>query len=166
MMVIKRNHNYRAIDTETKEWVYGSLVGDDYLVTDKLLDNIESDGYIECWLNVVDPNSVCESVHIKDRHKTEMFECDVVAFSLDGKVYDKNHTFLLWYNRECSEMTAISLDGIYFNGFDYGNMKTPTFNYSVFTLMCQDLWGDFKDIKVLGNIIDNPELLGEVDMLC
>ena len=81
-MVIKRNHNYRAIDTETKEWVYGSLVGDDYLVTDKLLDNIESDGYIECWLNVLDPNSVCESVHIKDRHKTEMFECDVVAFLL------------------------------------------------------------------------------------
>lgn len=39
-MVIKRNHNYRAIDTETKEWVYGSLVGDDYLVTDKLLGNI------------------------------------------------------------------------------------------------------------------------------
>lgn len=29
-----------------------------------------------------------------------------------------------------------------------------------------DLWGDFKDIRVLGNIIDNPELLGEVDMLC
>ena len=62
-------------------------------------------------------------------------------------------------------MTAVSLDGIYFNGYDYGNMKNPTFPYSVFSLMCQDHWGDFKDIKVLGNIIDNPELLGEVNML-
>lgn len=165
-MVIKRQHNYRAKDTETKEWVYGSLVGDDYIVTDKNLSNVETDGHIECWLNVVEADSVCESVYIKDRSNKEMFECDVVAFSLDGKTYNKDHTFLLWYNREGCEMTAVGLDGIYFNGYDYGNMKNPTFHYSVFSLMCQDPWGDFKDIKILGNIIDNPELLDEVDILC
>ena len=165
-MMSKRQHNYRAKDTETKEWVYGYLVGDDYIVTDKNLSNIETDGYIECWLNVVEADSVCESVYIKDRSNKEMFECDVVAFSLDGKTYDKDHTFLLWYNREGSEMTAVGLDGIYFNGYDYGNMKNPTFPYSVFSLMCQDPWGDFKDIKILGNIVDNPELLDEVDILC
>ena len=26
--------------------------------------------------------------------------------------------------------------------------------------MMQDPWGDFKEIKVVGNIIDNPELIG------
>ena len=165
-MMSKRQHNYRAKDIETKKWVYGSLVGDDYIVTDKNLSNIETDGYIECWLNVVEADTVCESVYIKDRSNKEMFECDVIAFSLDGKTYDKDHTFLLWYNREGSEMTAVGLDGIYFNGYDYGNMKNPTFSYSVFSLMCQDPWGDFKDIKILGNIIDNPELLDKVDMLC
>ena len=40
------------------------------------------------------------------------------------------------------------------------NGKYPEANYSTFCLMMQDLWGDFKEIKVIGNIIDNPELVG------
>ena len=38
--------------------------------------------------------------------------------------------------------------------------KYPKASYSTFCLMMQDPWGDFKEIKVTGNIIDNPELVG------
>lgn len=31
--------------------------------------------------------------------------------------------------------------------------------YWTFCLMMQDPYGDFKEIKIVGNIVDNPELL-------
>ena len=33
------------------------------------------------------------------------------------------------------------------------------FRYETFCVMMQDPWGDFSDVKVIGNIIDNPELI-------
>ena len=58
-------------------------------------------------------------------------------------------------------MDAIPLDGIEFNGYDYWNSKYPNFTYFDFCFMMQDHWGDFKEIKVIGNIYDNLELLEE-----
>ena len=58
-------------------------------------------------------------------------------------------------------MDAIPLDGIEFNGYDYWNSKYPNFTYFDFYLMMQDPCGDFKEIKVIGNIYDNLELLEE-----
>ena len=60
-----------------------------------------------------------------------------------------------------NEMNAVPLDGIMFDGFDYWNTKYPKFTYSDFCCMLQDPYGDFKEIKVVGNIVDNPELLEE-----
>ena len=107
----------------------------------------------ECYW--VDPETVGQSLEMHDRHKVLAFENDIVEF-IGGA---STHRYLIWWNRECSMMTAVPLDGIYFNGHDYGNMEYPNFNYSTFCLMMQDPWGDFRDIKVIGNIHDNPELL-------
>ena len=38
----------------------------------------------------------------------------------------------------------------------------PSFNYAAFCLMMQDPWGDFSDIKVIGNLFDNYDLIKEV----
>lgn len=56
---------------------------------------------------------------------------------------------------------AVHLDGIDFNGHDYWNGNYPNFHYETFCAMMQDPWGDFSDIKVIGNIFDNPELINE-----
>lgn len=112
---------------------------------------LRSDIGKECWR--VDPETVSQSLEMRDRHKVSVFENDIVEF-----IGASTHRYLIWWNRECSMMTAVPLDGIYFNGQDYGNAKYD-FDYSTFCLMMQDPWGDFRDIKVIGNKFDNPELL-------
>ena len=106
------------------------------------------------WVQV-DPSTVCRCIGSKDRHECLIFENDIVEF--DNCV--RSARYLVWWNREMSMMTAVPLDGIYFNGTDYGNVKYPQFNYDTFCLMLQDPWGDFSDIKVIGNIHDSPELM-------
>ena len=102
----------------------------------------------------VDPETIGQSIEMHDRHNAPIFENDIVEF-----VGGSTHRYLIWWNRESSMMTAVPLDGFYYNGNDYGNGNYPNFNYSTFCLMMQDPWGDFRDIRVIGNIHDNPELL-------
>ena len=103
----------------------------------------------------VDPKTIGQSTEMHDRHNTLVFENDIVEFTGSGST----SRYLIWWNREMSMMTAVPLHGIYFNGHDYGNGDYPSFNYSNFCLMMQDPWGDFSDIRVIGNIYDNQELL-------
>ena len=102
----------------------------------------------------VDPNTVCQCIGWYDSHKTPIFEKDIVEF-----VGASTHRDLIWWCNEMSEMTAIPLEGIEFNGYDYWNGNYPKYTYSDFCFMMQDPWGDFNEIKVVGNIVDNPELL-------
>ena len=113
-------------------------------------NNITLGGFIE-----VDPDTICQCTGWHDSNKTPIFEKDVVEF-----VGVNTHRDLIWWNNEMSEMEAVPVDGIEFNGYDFWNGKYPKANYSTFCLMMQDPWGDFKEIKVVGNIIDNPELVG------
>lgn len=101
------------------------------------------------------PDTVCQCTGWHDSNKTPIFEKDVVEF-----VGPNAHRDLIWWNNEMSQMEAVPVDGIEFNGYDFWNGKYPKANYSTFCLMMQDPWGDFKEIKVTGNIIDNPELVG------
>lgn len=55
---------------------------------------------------------------------------------------------------------AVQLESIYFNGADYSD-GNPQFTYETFCLMLQDPWGDFKDIKVIGNLFDNYDIIKE-----
>ena len=102
----------------------------------------------------VDPDAVCQCTGWCDSNKTPIFEKDVVEF-----VGANTHRDLVWYSNEMMMLDAIPLEGIKFNGHDYWNDKYPKHSYPAFCLMMQDPWGDFKEIKVVGNIVDNPELL-------
>ena len=102
----------------------------------------------------VDPDTVCQCIGWIDSYQTPIFEKDIVEFI--GPSTDR--VLVCWCN-EMNEMNAVPLDGIMFDGFDYWNAKYPKFTYSDFCCMLQDPYGDFKEIKVVGNIVDNPELL-------
>ena len=106
----------------------------------------------------VEPNTVCQCIGWKDSNNTSIFENDIVGF---GSPDSYRHKELVWFCKEMNMLTSVPLDGIEFNGYDYYNSKYPNVEYSTLCLMLQDPYGDFSEIKVLGNIIDNPELLKE-----
>lgn len=105
----------------------------------------------------IDPDTLCEFTGWNDRHKTKIFENDIIEIVSCSKCSYKH---LIWWNREMSMMDAVDLDGIYFNGDDYSD-GNPKFNYSDFCFMMQDPWGDFSDVKVIGNLFDNEEIVKE-----
>ena len=104
----------------------------------------------------VEPNTVCQCIGWKDSNNTLIFENDIVGF---GSPDSYRHKELVWFWKEMNMLTSVPLDGIEFNGYDYWNSKYPNVEYSTLCLMLKDPYGDFSEIKVLGNIIDNPELL-------
>ena len=103
----------------------------------------------------VDPETVGQYTGMNDRHGKRIFENDIVEVC-----GGREERYLIWWVREMSMLTAIPVDEISFNGQDYWNGYYPQFEYSTFCAMMQDPWGDFRDIRVIGNIHDNPELIG------
>lgn len=154
-------HICRAKDINTGEWVYGYYVAASHFGHPEhviIEEDTQYDGCGEFWymdVHEVYPDTVCQCTGWHDSNKTPIFEKDVVGF-----VGPNAHRDLIWWNNEMSQMEAVPVDGIEFNGYDFWNGKYPKANYSTFCLMMQDPWGNFKEIKVTGNIIDNPELVG------
>ena len=154
----------KAKRQDNGEWVYGYYVcvpneyGHD-MANLIITPDCSYRGAGEFWymdVHEVDPDTVCQSTGHYDRHNNLIFENDVVGFGRAGLYRDKD---LVWFCKEMCMLTAVPIDGIEFDGYDYWNDKYPRYEYSTFCLMLQDPCGDFSDIKVLGNIIDNPELL-------
>ena len=141
--------------TDDGRWVQGAALWHDDLVT--IFNQHPADGTLQGF--EVDPESVCRCTGITDNNKQLIFEKDVVEFVLSPASSEK---YLLWWNNEMQCMTAVDMGNIYSNGYDYSD-GNPNFSYDTFCLMMQDPYGDFRDIKVVGNIIDNPELLSELN---
>ena len=159
-------HICRAKEKYTGKWIYGYYVSVPNECNDNMVHLIISQ---DCayrdyddfqWLSIyeVDPNTVCQCIGWKDSNNTLIFENDIVGF---GSPDSYRHKELVWFCKEMNMLTSVPLDGIEFNGYDYYNSKYPNVEYSTLCLMLQNPYGDFSEIKVLGNIIDNPELLKE-----
>lgn len=150
----------RAKRIDNGEWVYGYYVSASHFGHPEHLiieQDTQYDGSGEFWhINVheVDPDTVCRCTSWHDSNKTPIFEKDIVEF-----VGANIHRDLIWWCNEMSMMTAVPLEGIEFNGYDYWNGNYPKYTYADFCFMMQDPYGDFKEIRVIGNIMDNPELL-------
>lgn len=144
---------FKAKRIDRNEWVYGSYLPKSKMICTEITYH-NSTEYIDLF---VDPETLCEFTGWYDQHKTKIFENDVVEFVSGTSL----HRYLIWWQREGNMLTAVPLDGITFNGSDYWNGKFPKFDYSTFCLMMLDPYGDFRDIRVIGNIHDNPELLEE-----
>ena len=159
-------HICRAKVICSDKWVYGYYV----CVSDERNHNIlhliisqdcscySYNEFLRTNIYEVDPNTVCQCIGWKDSNNTLIFENDIVGF---GSPDSYRHKELVWFCKEMNMLTSVPLDGIEFNGYDYYNSKYPNVEYSTLCLMLQDPYGDFSEIKVLGNIIDNPELLKE-----
>lgn len=152
----------RAKRLDTGKWVQGFIIRDEQ-DTGKCfigyVDGTNSDNTPHDFdITAVDPGTICNCIGMTDRNKSLVFEKDFVEFVSSSTSSSK---YLLWWNNEMNCMTAVNMNGIYFNGLDYDD-GNPKMSYDTFCLMMQDPYGDFRDIKVVGNIIDDIELLGNL----
>lgn len=159
---------FKAKRIDDEQWIIGNLVysedaeeGWKAIIIPTFDSNMFTKGGskgdlgFENWYRV-EPSTICQYIGMTDRHENKLWENDIVEIVSSPKT---SYKYLIWWNKEMSLMDAIPLDGIEFNGADYLNGKYPKFHYETFCTMMQDPWGDFSDIKVIGNIIDNPELI-------
>ena len=104
----------------------------------------------------VDPNTVDQFTGFVDSDNIKIFENDIVEFHFSSGF---TRRYLIWWNKEGNQRTAVNLDELRFNGQDYYNARHQMYTYSDFCLLMQDPWGHISSIKVIGNLHDNPELI-------
>lgn len=106
----------------------------------------------------IDPKTFCQCTGFmtnkNNKKGKRIWENDIVEVIWCSGGIER---YLIWWSREMCMMQAISLKNIHFNGCDYWDEECT--EYSTFCFMMQDPWGHIKEVKVIGNIFDNPELI-------
>lgn len=158
------NYICKAKCLKTGKWIQGYYISKvdplynityHYIVYQQRDKNGILDSLMTWW--PIDPDTICRHIGWYDMHDTPIFENDIVEF----KFSDTSYKYLIWWNRESNLMTALDFEALAFNGVDYLDLK-PYMPYDNFCLMMHNPCGDYSDIKVIGNIFDNPELMENV----
>lgn len=161
---MRLNIFFRGKAKDTHEWVRGNYL---YKPNDACIGLSNEKHYILQWNFMdwgisgfddieVDPNTVDQFTGFFDSNKTKIFVNDIVEFTFYSGHIDR---YLIWHHKEANCLTAVSLSAdTHYNGQDYYNLDK--FTYEDFCLLMADPWGHINSIKVIGNIHDNPELLG------
>ena len=112
-------------------------------------DSQKMNGNVEIYINKDktievrskdDKTIVMQSTGLKDKNDKEIYEGDVVKFpEFNGDIYI---TPVVW-DKSCA-CFGLSFSGKYPISFDY----------------LEEFYTELKDIEVIGNIYENPELLG------
>ena len=112
-------------------------------------DSQKMNGNVEIYINKDktievrskdDKTIVMQSTGLKDKNDKEIYEGDVVKFpEFNGDIYI---TPVVW-DKSCA-CFGLSFSGKYPISFDY----------------LEEFYTELKDIEVVGNIYENPELLG------
>lgn len=122
---------FRGKRKDDGEWEFGNLIISPYLKNCVMIERLQTKNGYHATL-IVKPESVGQYTGIKDKNRKKIFEGDIVAF-------DGGH-FVVEYI-DCRMGFAFS--GLRGRGIVIG------FSMS-----------DWEHIEIIGNIHDNPELLG------
>jgi uncharacterized phage protein (TIGR01671 family) len=141
-----REIKFRGKEITTNEWVYGNLVsGYEYNTTDKLYTRIvnqteEQKKEGEFTSYEVIPETVGQFIGLYDKNRVEIYKGDIITghflFNPD-LITDK---FIVQWNEEEASYEMKIIDEKDLSCFYFTD-------------------GDVADIKVIGNIYENPELL-------
>lgn len=130
---------FRGKIIDNGEWAYGSLVveEDKYYIALNINDNIKRDDYDVYMLEVI-PKTVGQYTGLHDKNGKAIYEGNIV------KVNDEIIAEVIWEND-------------YLGYFLYANEENSIDSFENGEQPLYDYWGS---IEVIGNIYDNPELLG------
>lgn len=124
-------------DVEDGVWVQGSIRCDVGKYTIFQFETERAD-YVEYE---IDPSTICQCTGLKDKNGTLIWENDIVKF--DVYYYEKLDSSIISQIKWCNDLCALSL-------VVNGRGTRGTLGH----LMCLN-----KEIEVIGNVFDNPELL-------
>lgn len=129
-----KEHIYKAKTLEGDNWIYGDLIHCAFGIAIGYKDN---DGFHELY---VDENTICQCIEI---HGQKFWENDIVQF-------DKNCIGYIKFGAYRSEFDAKETEHY---GFFIDWIDVPYFRKDL------GYWVKKEKIKVIGNAIDNPELV-------
>ena len=145
-------YKFRGKEIDTGKWVYGGLFKEpappqcfEKTLEDKYWIVYPNPKYMPDWnlpyqmvRTDVDKDTIGQYTGLKDKNRKEIYEGDIVSFNLKSDSEGQpNITGYIEYQTTFSGYRIMSLKGIF--ALDY----------------------NIKDIEVIGNIYDNPELLEE-----
>ena len=134
-----REYKFRGKEIDTGKWVYGyyfkDFNGKSYIIN--TLQEIENADISNVWIEVLEETEG-QYTGLKDKNGKEIYEGDIVSFNLKSDSEGQpNITGYIEYQTTFSGYRIMSFKGSF--ALDY----------------------NIKDIEVIGNIYDNPNLLEE-----
>lgn len=158
---------FKAKRKDNKEWIEGILFnGSD--ITFIIPHGFEF-GYdpleqliLDVGVNEVIPETISQftGIYYTNDKNSKIFENDIVEITLHNGT---KYRYLVWFCQEVCEVTAIDVEYIEFNGYDYYENRGNAMSIGEFSVMLQDHYGHIKEVKVIGNVFDNSELLERKD---
>lgn len=127
-----REIKFRGLDSLTGKWVYGSLVQVSKYGS-MAISTLDENGHLK--LTEIDRDTASQNTGLKDRNSKEIFEGDIVEREVFA--FDKTAVFI-------GKVTMFE-----------GCWWIDTESAAVL------LWNEMHELKVIGNIYENPELLEE-----
>lgn len=138
---MENRHLFRG-KTDDGRWVQGAaLWHDNGLVT--IFNQHPADGSLQGF--EVDPDSVCQCTGLKDKNDNLIWEKDIVRF--DVYKWDKLVSSVISDISWCDDLCALSVT------VNHTGTKGTLGHFLEFN----------KEAEVIGNTIDNPELLSELN---
>ena len=125
---------FRAKRKDNEHWVEGSLVASEYILDHKQESKyFDIGGWFEGQMHEIIPKTVSQYIGINDENKIRIFKDDIVEFTY----FNCPYRAVVRFHKGCFEL--------YWKG-DMGESHSVHVRFA-------------DHIKVIGNIIDNPELL-------
>lgn len=147
---------FKSKDVNNIGWFYGF-----YWYSEKRNQHFilgESEDYGHQEIEII-PETVSQftGLYCTNNKNSKIFQNDIVEITLHSGT---KYRYLIWFCQEVCEVTVIDIQYIEFNGYDYhGN----DMSIGEFSVMLQDHYGHNKEVKVIGNVFDNIELLQRKD---
>lgn len=123
--------------TEQGKWLYGYLVKGNYNTGFGIIED-----HIDTGMQYVKEETVGQFTGLMDKNGAKIFEGDFLKYKLKERINDVYIYGYVVYNQDTCEFVVSSI-------------------VEEFIIPDKDFFNDIEDIEVIGNIHDNPELLGE-----
>jgi len=151
---MKREYIFKAKSSQNGEWKVGYL-NHQLIAFEKFVPYI-CDFNGKYW--EIDEDTISQRVFsckTNEYQLVEIFENDIVEIEIHSGT---KYKYLVWFSREMEGLTILRFEDVCFNGYDYWS-DTQNAAVDEFSLMLQDVYGDIKNVSIIGNTFDNQELL-------